>query len=241
MTQCVFDPSFDDLPAEIPVFPLSGVLLLPGGHLPLNIFEPRYLAMVDEALAGDRIIGMVQPSAEDNSNTPFQLDPRHAASEGSGMPERPAIYDTGCAGRINAFSETDDGRYLITLAGLIRFEVAKELELKNGFRRIAADYRRYQGDLSSGDGSIDRDYLLETVRGYFMSQGIRGDWEAIGQTEDEHLVTSLAMICPFAASEKQLLLEAMTLQERAETMTKIMEMAIHQPGSDKSGSGFSTH
>ncbi|WP_282604830.1 LON peptidase substrate-binding domain-containing protein [Pelagibius sp. Alg239-R121] len=236
MTRCIFDPSFNDLPDEIPVFPLSGVLLLPGGHLPLNIFEPRYLAMIDAALAGDRIIGMVQPSEEDNSNSPLQPDPRQ-----SGLPDCPPIYETGCAGRINAFSETDDGRYLITLAGLIRFEIAAELELENGFRRVTADYQRFQGDLTSNDVAIDRDHLLETVRGYFSSQGIRGDWEAIGQTENEHLVTSLAMICPFAASEKQLLLEAMTLKERAETMTKIMEMAIHQPGADKSSSGFSTH
>lgn len=241
MTRCVFDPSFDDLPAEIPVFPLSGVLLLPGGHLPLNIFEPRYLAMVDEALAGDRIIGMIQPSEEDNSNTPYQPDPRKPAATAKASADLPAIYGTGCAGRINAFSETDDGRYLITLTGLIRFEVASELEMKKGFRRISADYQRFQCDLSSGNADIDRDQLLETLRSYFSSQGIRGDWETIGQTENEHLVTSLAMICPFAASEKQLLLEAMTLQDRAETMTKIMEMAIHQPGSDKPGSGFSTH
>ncbi len=241
MTRCVFDPSFDNLPAEIPVFPLSGVLLLPGGHLPLNIFEPRYLAMVDEALTGDRIIGMVQPSEEDNSNTPYQPDPRKPVTAAGTPPEHPPIYGTGCAGRINAFSETDDGRYLITLSGLIRFEVAGELEMKRGFRRVSANYERFACDLSTGEADIDRDHLLETLRGYFSAQGIRGDWETIGQTENEHLVTSLAMICPFAASEKQLLLEAMTLQDRAETMTKIMEMAIHQPGNDTSGSGFSTH
>ncbi len=231
MTRSPFDPTFDDLPKEIPVFPLSGVLLLPGGHLPLNIFEPRYLAMIDSALKSNRIIGMVQPCAEDSSNTPLQCPP----------PDRPPLYGVGCAGRINAFSETDDGRYLLTLAGVIRFEIMSELDLEKGFRRVTADYARFRNDLSSGAANIDRDQLLETVRGYFSSQGIRGDWEAIGQTEDEHLVTSLAMICPFAASEKQLLLEAGTLQERAETMTKIMEMAIHQPGADKSSSGFSTH
>ncbi len=241
MTGCVFNPAFEDLPGEIPVFPLSGVLLLPGGHLPLNIFEPRYLAMVDEALAGDRIIGMIQPAEEDNSNTPYQLDARKPGSVAPNAADRPAIYGTGCAGRINAFSETDDGRYLITLTGLIRFEVASELEIKNGFRRVAANYQRFASDLSSGESEIDREQLLETLRGYFSSQGIRGDWETIGQTENEHLVTSLAMICPFAASEKQLLLEAMTLQDRAETMTKIMEMAMHQPGSDTSSTGFSRH
>lgn len=231
MTRSRFDPAFHDLPGEIPVFPLSGVLLLPGGHLPLNIFEPRYLAMIDSALKSDRIIGMVQPCEEDSSNTPLQCPP----------PERPALYGVGCAGRINAFSETDDGRYLLTLAGVIRFEIASELEMEQGFRRVAADYSKFESDLISESSNIDRDQLLETVRGYFSSQGIRGDWEAIGQTEDEHLVTSLAMICPFAASEKQLLLEAGSLEERAETMTKIMEMAIHQPGANKSSSGFSTH
>lgn len=231
MNRSMFTSSFDDLPTEIPVFPLSGVLLLPGGHLPLNIFEPRYLAMIDSALKGDRIIGMVQPSEEDGSNTPLQAPP----------PDQPQLYGTGCAGRINAFSETDDGRYLITLAGVIRFEISSELELEKGFRRVAANYQRFKEDLAPAEVSIDRDHLLETLRGYFSSQGIQGDWEAIGQTDNEHLVTSLAMICPFAASEKQLLLEAGTLQERTDTLTKIMEMAIHQPGADKSSSGFSTH
>lgn len=231
MNRSMFTSSFEDLPAEIPVFPLSGALLLPGGHLPLNIFEPRYLAMVDAALKGDRIIGMVQPSEEDGSNTPLQSQP----------PDRPQLYGTGCAGRINAFSETDDGRYLVTLAGVIRFGISSELDSEKGFRRVAANYQRFKEDLVAAQISINRDHLLETLRGYFSSQGIQGDWEAIGQTDDEHLVTSLAMICPFAASEKQLLLEAGNLQERADTLTKIMEMAIHQPGADKSGSSFSTH
>lgn len=231
MNRSMFTLSFDDLPAEIPVFPLSGALLLPGGHLPLNIFEPRYLAMIDAALKGDRIIGMVQPSEEDSSNTPLQSPPR----------DRPQLYGTGCAGRINAFSETDDGRYLITLAGVIRFDIVSELDAEMGFRRVAANYQRFKEDLVPAEVSIDREHLLGTLRGYFSSQGIQGDWEAIGQTDDEHLVTSLAMICPFAASEKQLLLEACTLQERADTLTKIMEMATHQPGADKSSSGFSTH
>ncbi len=231
MTRSLYEPAFERLPSELPVFPLSGVLLLPGGHLPLNIFEPRYLAMIDAALKSHRMIGMVQPCEEDSSNTPLQAPP----------PDHPQIYGTGCAGRINAFSETEDGRYLVTLAGVIRFDITAELEMENGFRRVSADFGRFREDLSSANADIDREQLLETLRGYFSAQGIRGDWETIGQTENEHLITSLAMICPFAASEKQLLLEARTLQERAETMTKIMEMAIHQPGADKSSSGFSTH
>jgi hypothetical protein len=243
MTRGIFDPVFEDLPKQIPVFPLSGVILLPGGHLPLNIFEPRYLAMTDAALAGDRIIGMVQPVEEDcfpppeRSPAPFAPDSRLAVPQ----PERQPIYFTGCAGRINAFSETDDGRYIITLTGLIRFEVVSELELDNGYRIVNADYERFRADLATDTQIIDRDTLLETVRNYFASQGIHGDWEAIGQTENEHLVTSLAMICPFAASEKQLLLEAMTLRERVEVITKIMEMAIHQPGLGRTGGSFSTH
>jgi Lon protease-like protein len=215
-----FQPGFEELPRVVPIFPLPAVLLLPGGRLPLNIFEPRYLAMVRDALAGERAIGMIQPCEQ-------------AADVGAAK-----VYETGGLGRITAFSETDDGRYLITLTGLIRFVVARELPLMEGYRRVVADYDRFRGDLESGaeDGSdeeagaIDRTRLLETLGYYFEAQGIESDWEAIEEAGDAALVTSLAMLCPFAAPEKQALLEAMSLPERASAMTAIMEMAVHETG-----------
>ncbi len=212
MTRNVFDPSFDQLPKAIPVFPLDGALLLPGGRLPLNIFEPRYLNMVRDALAADRQIGMVQTRPD------------------TGDGEQPEIYGTGCSGRIVAFSETDDGRYLITLAGLIRFDVLDELPLQSGYRRVVPDFGRYRDDLDEDPAEIRRAPLLDALKDYFGTTGIEGDWEAIEQTTDEQLVTALAMSCPFQPSEKQALLEAMTLPERAETITAILRMAVHRDG-----------
>ena len=212
MTRGAFRPDFDDLPRVVPIFPLPGVLLLPGGRLPLNIFEPRYLAMVRDALSGERTIGMIQPCAE-------------APDVGAAR-----VYETGCAGRITAFSETDDGRYLITLTGVIRFDVERELPPIEGYRRVVADYGRFRGDLEEEASEIDRERFLETLGCYFEANGIEGDWKAIEEAGDAALVTSLAMICPFAAPEKQALLEAMSLPERARTMTAIMEMAVHEPG-----------
>ncbi len=212
MTRGAFQPAFDDLPRVVPIFPLPGVLLLPGGCLPLNIFEPRYLAMVRDALSGERTIGMIQPCAE-------------APDVGTAR-----VYETGCAGRITAFSETDDGRYLITLTGVIRFDVERELPPIEGYRRVVAGYGRFRGDVEADGGDIDRERFLETLGCYFEANGIEGDWKAIEEAGDAALVTSLAMICPFAAPEKQALLEAMSLPERARTMTAIMEMAVHEPG-----------
>ena len=214
MSRNLFDPEFDNLPAVLPIFPLPGVLLLPGGHLPLNIFEPRYVAMVRDALGGERLIGMIQPSEP-------------GADKGAVK-----VYATGCAGRITAFSETGDGRYLISLSGLIRFEVARELPLLSGYRRAVPDFTRYRGDLEADTGAVDREGFLETLGAYLKVTGIEGDWSAIEDTDDEHLVTSLAMICPFAPPEKQALLEAMTLPERAETLTAMMVMAIHEKHED---------
>lgn len=214
MSRGPFDPRYEDLPGVLRVFPLAGALLLPGGRLPLNIFEPRYLAMIEDALAGDRLIGMIQP-AEDRP-------------ENGG----PALYDTGCAGRIVSFSETDDHRYLITLAGLIRFEVAEELPDTMGFRQVIPSFARYREDLMEDERPIERSSLLTALNEYFSATGIEGDWDTIEETPDERLVTSLAMICPFEPSEKQALLESLTLPERAETMTTILRMSVHNQTGD---------
>lgn len=210
MTRSIFDPDFDELPKAVSVFPLQGALLLPGGRLPLRIFEPRYLNMVEDALAGHRMIGMVQPCEE-------------CEEQGSAN-----VYRTGCLGRISAFNETDEGHYLITLSGLIRFAIDNELPLHRGYRRVVPSYQRYRGDLDEDKGCIDRTGLLDALSCYFETNGIEGDWDAIEQTPDEKLVTSLAMICPFEPPEKQALLEAMTLPERAATMTTILQMAAHE-------------
>jgi uncharacterized protein len=201
------------LPSILPIFPLTGALLLPRGRLPLNIFEPRYLAMTRDALAGERLIGMVQPS-----------DPRIAG-------DNPPVYPTGCAGRITSFSETDDGRFLITLTGISRFRIREELPLLEGYRRVVPEWREFARDLASDDEpGFDRDRLLRGLRSYFQRHKIEADWDAITSVPGERLVTSIAMICPFEPSEKQALLEASNLDERARLLTAIVEMAaLNQP------------
>jgi uncharacterized protein len=202
------------LPAILPIFPLTGVLLLPRGRLPLNIFEPRYLAMTRDALAGDRLIGMVQPS-----------DPRASG-------DNPTVYPTGCAGRITTFAETDDGRFLITLTGTCRFRIQEELPLLEGYRRIVPNWSEFARDLDSEDEpAFDRDRLLRGLRAYFQQHQISANWDAIGSVPGERLVTSVAMVCPFDPGEKQALLEAADLAERARLLTAIVEMAaMNRPG-----------
>ena len=196
------------LPSILPIFPLTGVLLLPRGRLPLNIFEPRYLAMTRDALAGERLIGMVQPS-----------DPRAAG-------DNPPVYSIGCAGRITSFSETDDGRFLITLTGISRFRFREELPLLEGYRRVVPEWREFAHDLNDDDEpGFDRDRMLRGLRAYFQHHRIEADWDAITSVPGERLVTSIAMICPFEPSEKQALLEAPNLDERARLLTAMVEMA----------------
>ena len=203
-----FDPRFEDLPESLPVFPLDEVLLLPRGNLPLNIFEPRYLAMVEDALAADRIIGMIQPR------------------DGQGAAPAPELYHTGCAGRICRFEETEDGRYLIALKGVCRFDISQEQESVRGYRRVRADWSPYEADLTPGDdNALDRDRLLAVLERYFAAQEIDADWEALREAPEERLVTCLSMVCPFDAPEKQALLEAPDLAARAEMLTALMEMA----------------
>jgi Lon protease-like protein len=204
-----FDPTFDQLPEIVPIFPLAGVLLLPRGKLPLNVFEPRYLAMTEDALSGNRMIGIIQPS-----------DPLSRASV-------PPVYPIGCAGRITSFSETDDGRYLITLTGVCRFDTVRELPIVRGYRRVDVSWERFAADLEeSGPALFDRARLVEGLKTYFKIQGISANWDAIDSTPDERLVTSLAMICPFEPSEKQALLECGSLSERASMMVAIIEMSV---------------
>lgn len=194
------------LPPELPIFPLPGALLLPGGILPLNIFEPRYLAMVDAALATPhRLIGMIQPRANQDDT----------------------LYPIGCAGRITSFSETGDDRYLITLLGISRFKIGAELEpTADGYRRIAADWSEFSGDLDNCCLPVlDRGRLMPGLQNYFERQGLSADWSVIADTPDDRLITCLSMICPFAPEEKQALLEARSPNERARVLETLIVMA----------------
>jgi uncharacterized protein len=204
-----------DLPAEFPVFPLAGALLLPRGRLPLNIFEPRYLAMVEDALGVGRMLGMIQP------------DPHRPDGETG-----PGLYRIGCLGRLSSFSETDDGRYLITLNGLARFAIAAELAMGRGYRRVHGDFSPYLTDLGTESGPTDlgRDALLTALRGYFARRNFEANWDAIRRMPDDALVTTLSMICPFEPAEKQALLEASTDSDRAGTLLALLQMGAAETG-----------
>jgi Lon protease-like protein len=205
-----FHPTgLDTLPAEIAVFPLEGALLLPGGRLPLNIFEPRYLAMVEASLGNTRSFGMIQP------------DPM-----APGGPTGPGLYRTGCLGRLSSFAETEDGRFLITLTGTIRFRIAEELALRNGYRRVRPDYTPFAADLARppAPASFDRGTLLEALRVYFRAKSIEANWEAIERLDDHALVTTLGMVCPFDPAEKQALLEAPDTTARATMLVAMLRM-----------------
>jgi Lon protease-like protein len=211
-------PRLEDLPASIPVFPLAGALLLPGGRLPLNIFEPRYVAMIEDALGHGRVFGMIQP------------DPHRSRG-----PTGPAIYRIGCLGRLSAFSETDDGRFLITLTGLIRFTVVEELAPCHGYRRVRADLTGFAGDLAPPppSGHFDRPALLADLHGYFARQGIEANWEAIDQMDDTVLVTTLCMVCPFDVPERQALLEAPAPADRAASLRALLAFDAHAGITDR--------
>jgi len=210
----------DELPTEFAIFPLPGALLLPGGKLPLNIFERRYLAMIDDALATGRVIGMIQPD---------ELRP--------GTPTGPALYRVGCIGRLSSFSESDDGRYLVTLTGIIRFTIAVELETQRGYRRVRADINRFRGDLDQTPhpATIDREGLIGALRAYFTTRGFDANWDAINDMPDDMLVVTLAMVCPFDPAEKQALMEAPDLSDRASTLLTLLQMGAHSPDDTRQG------
>ena len=205
-----------DLPDVIPVFPLSEALLLPRGRLPLNVFEPRYLAMFEDALkTSHRLIGMIQP--KDAS-------------------PQPGLRDVGCAGRIVSFSETEDGRYLIVLAGVSRFTVAEEVEGFTPYRRVKPDWTAWRHDLREKeiDEGFDRAGFLKLLRKYFEASGLSTDWDSLKEADEETLVNSLAMLCPFSAEEKQALLEAEMLGDRRASLVALMEFAVLSDGEEGS-------
>ncbi len=204
------------LPDTIPVFPLTGALLLPHGKLPLNFFEPRYRAMTEDALGAGRVLGMIQP------------DPTKPATATG-----PALYRVGCIGRLSSFSETEDGRYLVTLTGVIRFAVSAEIEPLHGYRRVRADLAPYLGDLEpdgASAGGIDRATLMTALRAYFAKRGFDANWDAIDGMADDDLVLTLCMVCPFEPAAKQALLEAASGAARAETLLAILRIDAYEAG-----------
>jgi hypothetical protein len=213
-----FHPRAEDLPSEFPIFPLAGALLLPRGKLPLSIFEPRYKALTEDALGQGRMFGMIQPDATQPDG-----------------PAGPNLFRIGCLGRLSAFGETDEGRYQITLIGMIRFAVAAELAGRRGYRRVRGDMASFLGDLDLSPKPIGvaREALLTALRGYFTHRGVEANWDAIKRLSDDNLVITLAMVCPFEPVEKQALLEAGTLGEQAEMLLTLLRMGAVGP--DTSG------
>lgn len=210
-----FDPGYRELPEVLPIFPLTGAVLIPGGRLPLNIFEPRYLAMIRHALTTPtRLIGMVQPVEQGADR---DLDPA----------ARPAVHRIGCAGRLVSFQETEDGRYAITLSGLIRFQIKRELQLHaGGFRLAEPDYTAFAEDMAERDFEMPgKAEFLAAFKAYVDAKQLKVDWEAITGAPDDHLLVSLAMLSPFSPEEKQSLLECADLAELAAMMTALFELA----------------
>jgi Lon protease-like protein len=200
-----------DLPEVIPVFPLSGALLLPRGQMPLNIFEPRYMAMIDDAFrSGQRLIGMIQPDT-------------HAAGS-----DRPALFHVGCVGRITQLAESGDGRYILELTGVSRFKVAEEMAVTTPYRQCRVDYRPFADDFTArkGEDDVDREGLLTALRAFLKANQLKVDWEGIDTAPNEALVNALAMMSPYGVAEKQALLEAPDLKTRAEILIAVTEMDL---------------
>ena len=201
-----------EMPGVIPVFPLPGALLLPRGQMPLNIFEPRYLAMVDDALSdGHRLIGMIQP------------DVAHAS-----VADKPQLYKIGCAGRITQFAESGDGRYLIELTGVARFRVEEELKVATSYRQCRVTYAPFADDFTArkGENAVDRRGLLAALTEFLKANDLKADWEGIEKAPNEALVNALSMMSPYGTPEKQALLEAPDLKTRAEILVAITAIEL---------------
>lgn len=214
-----------DLPAIIPIFPLAGAVFFPRANLPLNIFEPRYLAMVDDAMRSHRIVGMIQPSGPQDV--------------------RPSLYSVGCAGRITSYGETDDGRMVISLRGIVRFRVKEELTVMTPYRQVVADYDSFAADFTELDvgeaeARFDRERYLTTLRQYLKVIGVQIDWDWVEKAPPEVLVNAFAMLAPLSPEEKQALLEAGSLEDRTMGVIATMDLAIAGGGAGFSGPGNMT-
>lgn len=208
-----------DLPAQLPVFPLRGAILLPRASLPLNVFEPRYLAMVDAVMAGSRLIGIVQPAGSGEATE---------SPEGKSI----ALRKVGCAGRVTSYQELDDGRLTITLTGIVRFEILSEVQMVTPYRVMNVSYERFAGDLNRGRGEeeVDRTRLLNALRGYLDRNRLTADWKVIERASSEFLINALSVMSPYGAEEKQALLEAQDLKTRADVLVTLAEMELAAQG-----------
>jgi len=202
-----------DLPEVIPVFPLAGALLLPRGQMPLNVFEPRYVAMIDDALrSGNRLIGMIQPDAV------------HPGPDQG----KPHLFRVGCVGRITQLAESGDGRYLIQLTGVTRFRLEEELAVDTAYRQCRVAYRPFVDDFTArkGEDAVDRKALLHALEDFLKANNLKADWQGIENAPNEALVNALAMMSPYGAAEKQAMLEAPDLKTRAEILVAITEIEL---------------
>jgi Lon protease-like protein len=204
-----------DLPKTLKVFPLPGALLLPRSELPLNIFEPRYLALVNDALAGDRLIGMIQPEQEN-----------------SDLSGNPPLFKIGCAGRITSYAETPDDRILINLTGVSRFAIEEELGVKSPYRQVRASFAPFTDDLVPGhrEDEVDRPQLLAVFRAYLDANDLSTDWKEVERASTEALVNTLSVLAPYESRDKQALLEAASLKARADVLVALTEMNLARSG-----------
>lgn len=207
----------EDCPLVIPVFPLTGALLLPRGQMPLNIFEPRYLAMIDDAIRGHRIVGIIQPEPESGRQS-----------------SAPPLLHVGCIGRITQFAETGDDRYILTLTGISRFRLVEELSVTTPYRQARVSYEDFAIDFTAraGEDEVDRNGLLKALRAFAKANDLKIDWKGVNEAPNEALVNALAMMCPFGPREKQALLEAPDLRHRAEVLVAITEIELARGGGD---------
>jgi len=219
VTHFVETPAFADLPRDIPVFPLPGLLLLPGGQLPLHLFEERYRDLIRDALKADRMIGIMQPRDPNNNEW------------------APALYSVGCLGRIVSFRESEDGRFYVTLTGVCRFDVTNEMTSTAQYRRVNVDYGRYAADMAEdrddAQGLVDRPTFMPALKTFLTQFEVNVDWAALEKVEDAPLLRSLAMTCPFEPSEKQAILEAETPADRGRLIAALIQMAAADVGDDE--------
>ena len=193
---------FQNLPQVLPIFPLPGVIVLPYGNLPLNIFEPRYISMIEDVLGSHRMIGMIQPKNNDD------------------------LYPIGCAAKIISFSETSDNRYLIELKGLIRFKVSEEITIRNGYRNVVPMWKNYKDDLKDNLEKLNINDLLEQLKKYFIINNINVDFEELAKIPNDQIVSAIPQICSFKNNEKQAILEAITNKDRVEVLISLLKMNL---------------
>ena len=210
-----------DLPPRIPVFPLRGAILLPRATLPLNVFEPRYLEMLDDVMSGDRLIGIIQPATSDPSDE--EESPRGSVG----------LRNVGCVGRVTSYQEVDHARRMITLTGVMRYDILDEAVTDLPYRTMSVSYDRYASDLNEGLGEelVDRTNLLRVLRSYLDANKLEADWAAIQRASSEFLINALCVMCPYGPEEKQALLEAEDLKCRADVLVALAEMELASSGS----------